>query len=221
MSLPRLKLFLNLILLASTCSVLPATTFYVDDAEGLDSNTGKSAQTAWKSLEKAAKAKLEKGDSILLRRGGTFNGSLKLKVSGSKDKPIPVSSYGEGPLPVINASGYRAGIHIVSASHIVVENLELTGDGGRMVDGSPERERAGVLVNTLKGKPVGHITIRNLFLHDIYPGIGSPHEGRKETSHLGYGVILRGSSSTDSTHFVVENCRIERMGYWRPGYSAG
>ncbi|MEX0325036.1 MAG: right-handed parallel beta-helix repeat-containing protein [Puniceicoccaceae bacterium] len=209
----RLKFLLTLGLLAGLCQMLQATTYYVDGDAGSDRQNGKAPETAWKSLKKVSKAKFKPGDSILLKRGSSFNGSIKLTESGKKDHPITISAYGEGPLPVINASGYRAGVHILNASHILVEDLEITGDGGRMVDGSPERQRSGVLVNSVKGKPVGHITIRNLYLHDIYPGVGSPHEGRNETTHLGYGVVIRGNQPAASSHFLVAGCRIERMGF--------
>lgn len=213
MSLCRLIFQITCLMWATAGSSLPAAVYHLDGMDGMDDNDGRSPASAWKTLERANQVKLKPGDSILLKRGTRFNGSLKLARSGTSANPIVVSSYGEGPLPVIDGSGYRAGIHIFSTSHIIVENIEITGNGGRMVDGSPERERSGVLISQSKRKPVSHVTVRNLYLHDIYPSVGSRHEGRKETSHLGYGIVIRGNGVDDSRQFRVEGCRIERVGF--------
>jgi hypothetical protein len=209
----QLKRLLHLALFAGLSQSLISATYYVDSVDGSDRNKGLSEASAWASLKKANKVKLKPGDSILLKRGATFNGSIKISEHGSAEAPITISSYGEGPMPVIYASGYRAGVHILNARHIIVEDLEITGDGGPMVDGSPEKERSGVLVNASEGRSVNHVTIRNLYLHDIYPNVGSPHEGAKSSTYLGYGVVIRGQKETDSSHFHVEGCRIERMGF--------
>jgi hypothetical protein len=213
MNKTKLLRALPILLLAGLAQQSLATTYYVDSATGRDGRSGTSAEKAWQSLKKANKAKLKPGDSILLKCGSTFSGGLKITEHGTEDEPITIGSYGDGPPPVINASGYIAGVHVHNARHIVVENLEITGDGGKMVDGSPEKERSGVFINASKGKSVNHVTVRNLYLHDIYPGGGSPHEGRNSTTYLGYGVIIRGAQSGGSSHFLVEKCRIERLGF--------
>jgi hypothetical protein len=161
----------------------------------------------------AANSGFGPGDRILLKRGSRFDGSIVIKSGGTADQPLVIAAYGEGSRPLVNASGYRAGVWIMNASHVVVRDLEITGDGGRMVDGSPERERFGVLVSARKKGTVNHVTIRDLYIHDIYPGIGSPHEGRRETSHLGYGIAVRGTETGGSSDILIEGCRIERTGF--------
>jgi hypothetical protein len=190
-----------------------AADWYIDANNGRDRNDGTSPATAWRSLKRASEAPLEAGDSLLLKRGSAYVGCLKITAHGTAEKPITIASYGEGALPLINAVGYIAGVHVLSASHVVVRDLEITGDGGAMIDGSPEKERFGVLVNAHKGKPVSHVTLRNLFIHDIYPAAGRPHEGKKQTTYLGTGIAIRGDEADNSSHFLVEACRIERTGF--------
>lgn len=187
--------------------------WHIDGNDGLDSNDGTSPESAWKTLSMAANSGFGPGDRLLLKRGARFNGSIVLNSSGSADAPIVVAAYGNGPRPVIDASGFRAGVQILNASHLVVRDLEITGDGGRMIDGSPERERFGVLVDARSAGTVNYVAIRDLFIHDIYPSVGSPHEGRRETSHLGYGVVVRGTEAGGSSDVRIEGCRIERVGF--------
>ena len=49
-----------------------ATTYYVSQSSGKDSNDGKSPATAWKTLAKASQA-YSPGDSILLKCGDAWN----------------------------------------------------------------------------------------------------------------------------------------------------
>lgn len=187
--------------------------WYINGNNGMDSNDGNSPETAWKTLSMVGNSRFGPGDRIFLKRGTRFDGSIVLKSSGSAEAPIVVASYGDGPRPVIDASGYRTGVHVLNADYIEVRDLEITGDGGRMVDGSPERERFGVLVSARNAGSVNHIAIRNLHIHDIYPSVGSPHEGRRDSSHLGYGVVVRGTEAGGSSHILIEGCRIERVGF--------
>lgn len=69
--------------------------FYVDSKNGNDFNDGRSPEKAWKTLERANRAVLDPGSRLLFRRGGVYRGQLAL-VSGTSDKPIVYTAYGEG-----------------------------------------------------------------------------------------------------------------------------
>ena len=90
-----------LIFLAVSTSV-SATTYYVSSS-GDDSANGLSELTPWKTLEKVntAFSSIKPGDKILLKRGDSFYGTLKLSASGVSENPIVISSYGTGNNPVI------------------------------------------------------------------------------------------------------------------------
>lgn len=77
------------------------TTYYVDCVNGNDRANGTSTGKAWKTLERANKAKLVAGDSLLLKRGCTWKGPLQAKWNGTASNPITIGAYGEGAKPVI------------------------------------------------------------------------------------------------------------------------
>ena len=76
-------------------SVYPVgkNTYFVDSLCGSDKNSGKSPETAWRSLEKVAYADIHEGDVVLFRRGCRFRGELRA-LEG-----VTYSAYGEGPKP--------------------------------------------------------------------------------------------------------------------------
>lgn len=85
---------------------MQAASYYLSSSTGKDTYSHQEAQdpaTPWKSLEKLNQfiPQLLPGDSVLLKKGDVFYGTLHLKKSGTKDHPIVYSHYGEGPLPMI------------------------------------------------------------------------------------------------------------------------
>lgn len=78
------------------------STYYVS-ATGT-SETGLSSEDPM-SFETAAQKNYISGDTILFKRGDTFYSSFTPKISASSDKPVTISSYGEGELPTF--CGYK------------------------------------------------------------------------------------------------------------------
>ena len=192
-----------------------ARVYYLDSDSGMDSNSGLTAEKAWKSLSKAGSAGFKAGDTLRIRRGSQFQGSLRIEAVGAEDHRTVIEAFGQGPPPVIDASGFLAGVHILNCHHVVVKDLEITADGGRPRDGADARKRYGVYVQTTQGHTTGHITLKNLFIHDIYPVTGSSLGGRNPTSYHGTAIGIYGvyEAENPSTNFLVEDCRIERTGY--------
>ncbi|MEX0325027.1 MAG: right-handed parallel beta-helix repeat-containing protein [Puniceicoccaceae bacterium] len=211
-----MKKLLSLALLSSVICPLPAMAaiYYIDADGGNNDNDGTSPESAWATLDKASSVTYQPGDQILLQSGDTFPGKLLLSnQTGAAGQPIVVAAYGEGLKPVINASGYIAGVHVLNSRHIEVRDIEITGDGGAMVDGSPEGNRYGVYLNCWPGNSVSHITVDNLFIHDIYPAIGTSSEGATSTTYMGTGIGVNGQDRNLSGNLIIRNCRIERMGF--------
>jgi hypothetical protein len=161
------KTFL-IILSFGLCIPSYATDYYLDSRRGDDSKSGKSKVAAWRSLEKANAADFKPGDRLLLKCGSRFAGGLKLKLKGEAGNPIIIESYGEGPVPFIDAKGYLAGIQLIGSHHVVVKDLEITADGGKTTDGSNAGLRFGVFVQGKYGS-TSHITLENLTINKIYP----------------------------------------------------
>jgi hypothetical protein len=81
----------------------PGRTFYVDSQAGHDSHDGRSEDRAWGSLDQVNSAALRPGDTVRLKCGGVWRGSL-VPVSGAENAPVTYTSYGEGPKPLILGS---------------------------------------------------------------------------------------------------------------------
>lgn len=80
-----------------------ATNYYFAN-KGKDSNKGINKQSAWKSIAKINGLKLKAGDSILLKRGDVFEGSILLNQSGLINKLIVISAYGTGKSPILTGA---------------------------------------------------------------------------------------------------------------------
>ena len=81
------------------------TAYYVD-AAAAPGGDGLTPETAWNSVAQVNRQRsFFPGDKILFKRGGTYSGVIMApRGSGQDGKPITVSSYGEGALPIIDAS---------------------------------------------------------------------------------------------------------------------
>ncbi|MBB6460426.1 Ig-like domain-containing protein [Flammeovirga kamogawensis] len=115
-------------------------TYYVS-ADGNDLNIG-TKDSPWKTLARASQAALplneggtlKAGDKLLFRRGDTFLGNLVIKCVGTEEKPIEISSYGEGELPIISGSGaieggdYFEAIKYINVSHVIMSNIWIKND---------------------------------------------------------------------------------------------
>lgn len=81
-------------------ALLPPTSTYYMAADGNDAATGKTTATAWKTLNKVNSQVFNTGDSILFRKGDTFNGKLLVKHTAN----LYIDAYGTGPKPVISGA---------------------------------------------------------------------------------------------------------------------
>ncbi|MEO6327583.1 MAG: right-handed parallel beta-helix repeat-containing protein [Ginsengibacter sp.] len=97
-------LFLFLVIIAIPAA--KASSYYFSSISGNDLRTpleAKSPSTPWKTLNRLnlVFSNLSPGDSLLLKRGETFYGSIIVNKSGKPALPIVVGAYGSGTRPVI------------------------------------------------------------------------------------------------------------------------
>ncbi|MCA1721418.1 MAG: phytase, partial [Actinobacteria bacterium] len=125
-------------------------TYYVDALAGDDTRAGTSAQTAWRTLAKATTVPLAPGASLLLARGSTWTGPLKLTGSGSAAATAVVGAYGNGPAPVIRDAGTCVS---VPGSHVVVQDLEVRGCtwAGVEIGGTADTVQRTLVTDTAAG----------------------------------------------------------------------
>ncbi len=105
-----------------------ATDYYLDAQKGDDARAGTAPAAAWRTLERANRADLVAGDSLLLAGGQTFAGTLSLdNRSGDARQPIVVKSSGAGR--AIIDGGQGDGVSLNGCAWVAVENLSVVGAG--------------------------------------------------------------------------------------------
>jgi parallel beta-helix repeat protein len=89
---------------SATISLSPPTvtfTYYVDSANGSDSNPGTLAKP-WKTIAKVNSTTLTPGQSVGFARGGVWRETLQPGQSGTVASPITFGAYGSGAQPIID-----------------------------------------------------------------------------------------------------------------------
>lgn len=107
-SSPLKMAFISLLFILSNYAF--ATTYYIDAANGNDSNIGTSETQAWKTTSKVGSFDFSPGDVIAFKRGQTFSGTLSYSgSSGTSTNPITLTAYGAGAKPIITGFGTLTG----------------------------------------------------------------------------------------------------------------
>lgn len=166
------------------------TSYYVDSVSGSDENSGTSADSAWRSLNKVNATTFMPGDKILFKAGDSWDGQLYPKGSGSEGAPIVIDKYGSSSnLPAINGDGVQRPYHQTGAVYLCnqqyweINNLEVTNDDDFNTDevattydwnGNPSNIRDGILIVLDTDKiadgqsgVMNHIYVRNCYVHDV------------------------------------------------------
>ncbi len=104
----RRILVVGLLLLTSV--YLYADNYYIA-GDGNDNASGTNPDSPWKSINKLNEQKIRPGDTVFFRSGDRFEGTIKIKNSGKKDKPIVFTAYGDGPSPVLSGACALSGIN--------------------------------------------------------------------------------------------------------------
>ncbi|HEY6795678.1 MAG TPA: hypothetical protein VI248_13450 [Kineosporiaceae bacterium] len=84
---------------------------------------------AWRSLARAETEQLHAGDTVLFRRGCTWEGNLTLRTGGTPQRKLIVTAYGDGSRPVLTLPSDSAHEAIVDmfADNIILSSLKLAG----------------------------------------------------------------------------------------------
>ena len=80
-----------------------ARDYYFHSERGGDRNPG-TRDAPYRTLDRLARIRLKPGDRVLLNRGATFRGRLILRAVGTRERPIRVTTWGEGLRPEILGS---------------------------------------------------------------------------------------------------------------------
>lgn len=155
--------------------------YYVSASLGNDQNHGTTKARPWKTLARVNQQIFQPGDQILLKRGDTWQGFLRLKGNGTKQQPIRLASYDRGERPVIHGGGTTYGVYsstvlLENQSHWRIEQLEITnlGEGEKVGESYlAPYVRAGIyLLSNKQGALIENIKIRQCYVHDVVSHTG-------------------------------------------------
>lgn len=221
---PRMLLALRLLGPAAALSAavaLSAATYHIDAIGGDDTADGLAPERAWKSLDRARDLALQPGDRLLLAGGVKHPGQLVLRsLAGQPDNPIVIGRYARPGAPadapaLIDGHGTRAALHLRNSSHVRVENLVLTADGG-----APSGDmRCGALIEVDRDGTHEGITLAGLHVKAVSfqnPGFVRPDDDvRTPNGRISYGwgirFIVRKEGSGVLRDIVVRDSVIERV----------
>ena len=196
----RLAFLFVALLFAANASAASGRAFHIDAENGSDARDGLTAASAWKSFSQLENITLKSNDQVLLKRGVTFQGSLILKnANGTESAPIVIDAYGEGSLPIIDASATGTALELTACSYVQVKNLELTSDGAKSKTANPDRY--GVNFKANGETACSHILLKDLYIHDIFD--------LKEVG-VGQGIYSRAENPVRPNNLTIEHCRFER-----------
>jgi len=192
--------------------VRAARSFHVDPEKGDDSLDGRAPATAWRTFRNVNGRKFLPGDAILLRRGGHWEEGLAPLGDGTKERPVTLGAYGEGPRPLVNGIN-RDAVLLANLSHWVVRDLECTSD--------PDYGRAGVMAAAAKNLPQPRdVRIVNCVAFDNGAhgflvggewGNGEGYDGVVVENCLAFwngetGIHVSGTARGSSRNIVVRGC---------------
>lgn len=202
-------------------------TFYVDSENGDDSADGMTPETAWKTLTKVNETQLIGGDRILLKAGSVFEDqALSIKSGGTAENPIIIDMYDgdvvgaeAGERPRIKGNGKNSfeyqgnqisyGLHIKNASHVQVNNVEISNQG------DTRKLSVGLCVEAAGCGVMQGVHINNVYIHDVN---GTYEEKTLPNGGL-YYVVSDHSNNTRFDDIQVVNSIVKRVS--RTGISVG
>ena len=185
-----------------TWTSLGHTDYYVDSDGGSDSADGRSAKTAWRSLDKVNAGVFAPGDRIRLKFDSHWTGFLAPGGSGAAGAPIVVSSYGGNAKPRLDAEGkWLATVYLHNGEYWDIDNLDIA-------NRAPVRQPklAGVQVRETDFGAAHGIRLRHLDVHDVY-GSNVKDEGG------GNGIFCDSGGGKVKTYYdglTIEYCHLTR-----------
>jgi hypothetical protein len=174
-----------------------STTYYVNNVEGNDKNSGKSASSSWKSIEKINDYYFQPGDIVKLRAGSRF---ITTEPLMSKNN-LTFNSYGDGAKPIIDGNKRHFCVKFDESKNVKFINI-------KFVNGLPSN------INLWK---CSHISLEscnidsskgaNIHNCNIYSGEGSNLIVRNST--LNYGEQTSGTGNLGIYIDGTENTLLE------------
>jgi hypothetical protein len=107
-----------------------ARAYYIDATSGKDEYNGRATDQAWKTLDKINARQLIPGDTVLLKGGESFSGSIKSHLTHDDAiTPIIFNTYGTGKATINVPDTDTNGIRVIYTKHVRVDisNIKIQG----------------------------------------------------------------------------------------------
>ena len=187
---------------------------YFFDSESTDGDGTK--EKPYSSLSKISDISFKPGTKIFLKKNSIFKEQFSLiNLNGEKENPIIFTSYGDkGDKPkIVGKEALDKGIvYISNCSNILFQNMEIYSEI------KEESAAKGILVElsneegTEEVKTYHNITLKNLYIHDIYGYSDKENQGMAMKSKLTGGIHLWSSDGNAKIDgFNVSNSIIENV----------
>ena len=184
--------------LALVPGAILAADYHADSRSGDDTRDGRTAATAWRTLDRVNAASFKPGDRVLFRAGSTWSGQLRIVAQGEPRRPIIFRSFGQGSRPRIDTAGaFEDAVLIRNAQHVEVRDFELTNHG------ESNQTRRGVNLVADNCGTLTNILVSGLFIHDV-----NGTQRRKNTG----GIIFHSFGDHQPSRY--NGLRIERNIIW-------
>ena len=193
-------------------------TYYLNNADGSDNNSGISPGKAWKTIDKINHVILNRGDKVLLKAGQTFEGNISLDSmdNGNAQYAINISTYGKGR--AIIKAGTATGIFADNISYINISNLYIVGDGVERNEGSGIHFFSDRTDHSCKRIRIDNCIVEGFHEYGIVFGCAEDEavKGYDDVRITKCSVLLNGEAGIASyggqtsfhhTNFYVGNCR--------------
>lgn len=187
---------------------------YFFDSESVEGDGTK--EKPYSTLSKMNDISFKPGTKIFLKKNSIFKEQLSLKnLNGDKENLIIFTSYGDkGDKPkIVGKETLDKGIvYISNCSNILFQNMEIYSEI------KEENAAKGILVElsneegTEEVKTYHNITLKNLYIHDIYGFSDKENQGMAMKSKLTGGIHLWSSDGNAKIDgFNILNSKIENV----------
>ena len=182
-------------------STSPPGTYYVSQS-GSDDNPG-TQEKPFKTIGKVNGLKLDIGDAVFFKGGETFDGTLSLTINGTLEKPVAVSSYGEGSATINAGKGEAI---VIRGSYFNLSNINAKGLG----------RKTGNTTNGISLIEASYGTVRNIKTEgfqksglDLYDCKNMQVINIYATENGFSGINIGGSEKKKSKNILLQNCKAE------------
>jgi hypothetical protein len=202
--------------------------YFISSSTGNDSQKG-SKKAPWESLEKISKTNLKPGDKIFFKKGDIFHGHFIVNGSGTKKKPILISSYGNGTQPIITGEvgekkggDFQEAILVKNNDNIIFKDIEVHNNRLTSRKNVRDQDAYGIYILNNGKHSLKNFTFDNVTFKNVYAPMPILKE-KGENAFNGLEVAALRFFSTRNTkkttkniqNVIVENCyfsNLQRLG---------